>query len=143
MTYLAAHPALLRELLYFSLSSAFGQIFIFWTMRTFSALTLSTITTTRKFFTIVVSVVYYGHVLTQQQWAAVAVVFGGLALEVFAKDDKHGGHSHHGHGHGGAAAAPSGAADAPAAGSAATGSSAAVSAATTSNGDAAKKLHAK
>ena len=66
----------------FSLCSAFGQIFIFLTIRTFDSLTLSTITTTRKFFTIVASVVVHGNVLNNSQWLAVLVVFAGLGLEV-------------------------------------------------------------
>ena len=70
----------------FSLCSAFGQLFIFWTIREFDSLTLSTITTTRKFFTIVTSVVFHGHVLTQGQWVAVGVVFAGLALETVEKE---------------------------------------------------------
>ena len=74
-SYLAKHPALLQTLVLFGLSSAFGQvrvcsllpyppavprerpaprpqIFIFYSIRTFDSLTLSTITTTRKFFTV-------------------------------------------------------------------------------------------
>lgn len=35
--------------------SAMGQFFIFWLVRSFSALTLVTVTTTRKFFTVLVS----------------------------------------------------------------------------------------
>jgi solute carrier family 35 (UDP-galactose transporter), member B1 len=66
--------------------SAVGQIFIFWTIREFDSLTLSTITTTRKFFTIVASVMYHGTVLQTKQWLAVAVVFAGLGLEVFESE---------------------------------------------------------
>lgn len=78
---MTAQPHLITSLALFSLMSAFGQIFVFWTIRTFDALTFSTITTTRKFFTIVLSVVYYGHRQTQAQWAAIGTVFAGLVLE--------------------------------------------------------------
>jgi len=81
VSYLVAHPHLTTSLAMFSLTSALGQIFVFWTIRTFDSLTFSTITTTRKFFTIVLSVVYYGHKQTTAQWAAIATVFAGLALE--------------------------------------------------------------
>jgi UDP-galactose transporter B1 len=40
-------------------------------------------TTTRKFFTLLLSVVLFGHVLTVLQWQAVAVVFSGLALDTY------------------------------------------------------------
>jgi len=86
--YLTAHPNLLRSLALFSLTSALGQVFVFWTIRTFDSLTFSTITTTRKFFTIVLSVVYFGHRLSTQQWGAVGAVFAGLALETVAGKDK-------------------------------------------------------
>ena len=83
IAYLSAHPSLITTLALFSLCSAFGQIFIFWTILAFDSLTLATITTTRKFFTILMSVVVHGNRLTRNQWVAVAVVFAGLALESF------------------------------------------------------------
>lgn len=97
MAYLSTHPHLLKSLALFSLCSAFGQIFIFWTIRTFDALTLSTITTTRKFFTIVMSVFYFKNPMTPGQWGAVGVVFAALVLEMLFDDKKK-------HGHGAAAA---------------------------------------
>jgi UDP-galactose transporter B1 len=51
--------------------------------------------TTRKFFNILVSVVFVGNPLLPQQWAAVALVFGGLIASSFAKG---GGHGHGGKG---------------------------------------------
>ena len=82
LAYLATHPQVVVALVLFSLCSAFGQIFIFLTIRTFDSLTLSTVTTTRKFFTIVASVVVHGNVLNPKQWFAVLIVFAGLSLEV-------------------------------------------------------------
>lgn len=82
VTYCTTHPHVVQALFWFSLCSAAGQIFIFYTLRTFDSLTLSTITTTRKFFTIVASVFFYGHVLADMQWVAVLVVFSGIILEV-------------------------------------------------------------
>ena len=97
IAYLSAHPNLITTLALFSLCSAFGQIFIFWTILAFDSLTLATITTTRKFFTILMSVVVHGNRLTRNQWVAGGVVFAGLALETFEstivgkkhKGDKH------------------------------------------------------
>ena len=51
----------------------------------FGSLVLATVTTTRKFFTVLVSVLYYGHVLSDQQWAGVALVSLGLGLELYGK----------------------------------------------------------
>jgi UDP-galactose transporter B1 len=79
------HRSLIRHVGLFSLTSALGQNFIFLTLKNFDALVLTTVTTTRKFFTILVSVVMYGHTLTRMQWASVLVVFFGLSGEVYEK----------------------------------------------------------
>jgi UDP-galactose transporter B1 len=63
-------------------------VFIFLTIKYFDALVLTTVTTTRKFFTILVSVVMYGHSLNNKQWLAVLLVFFGLSGEVYDKYEK-------------------------------------------------------
>jgi UDP-galactose transporter B1 len=63
-----------------------GQIFIFLTITWYSSLVCTTITTTRKFFTILFSVLYFGHRFSTKQWIAVCLVFGGLYLSIVAKD---------------------------------------------------------
>jgi len=82
------HPALFSTMCWFSLTSALGQNFIFLTIKFFDALVLTTVTTTRKFFTILVSVVMYGHSLNNKQWLAVLLVFFGLSGEVYDKYEK-------------------------------------------------------
>ena len=72
-------------LLQLNLSASLGQVFIFLTIHHFSPLTCTTITTTRKFFTILLSVYKFGHVLDIWQWGSVGLVFGGLYLEIVAK----------------------------------------------------------
>ena len=72
-------------LLQLNLSASLGQVFIFLTIHQFSPLTCTTITTTRKFFTILLSVYKFGHVLDIWQWSSVGLVFGGLYLEIAAK----------------------------------------------------------
>lgn len=53
-----------------------------------SGLACTTITTTRKFFTILASVVYYKHGLVPRQWAAVGLVFAAIVWEGVAKHQK-------------------------------------------------------
>jgi UDP-galactose transporter B1 len=74
-----------KLLLQLNLSASFGQVFIFLTIHHFSPLTCTTITTTRKFFTILLSVYKFGHVLDIWQWSSVGLVFGGLYLEIVSK----------------------------------------------------------
>lgn len=52
----------------FSLAAAFGQNFIYYTISNFNPLVCTTITTTRKFFTIVCSVIIFGHAIGPKQW---------------------------------------------------------------------------
>jgi UDP-galactose transporter B1 len=63
---------------------AIGQIFIFLTITWYSSLVCTTITTTRKFFTILFSVLHFGHKFSVGQWASVGLVFGGLYLSIAA-----------------------------------------------------------
>jgi UDP-galactose transporter B1 len=71
------------------------------TVAQFNSLVLATVTTTRKFFTVLTSVMWFGHHITLQQWLGVAAVFAGLALEIVNKFLSGGKkkHVHHGHGH--------------------------------------------
>jgi hypothetical protein len=56
---------------------------------TFGPLTCSIVTTTRKFFTILVSVLFYGNSLVSRQWLGVVFVFLGLGLDsMFGKTRK-------------------------------------------------------
>lgn len=59
-----------------------GQIFIFLCISWYSSLVTTTITTTRKFFTILFSVLHFGHPFTVGQWTSVLMVFGGLYLSI-------------------------------------------------------------
>lgn len=84
----------MTTLILFALTSAFGQVFIFLTIKSFDSLILSTITTTRKFFTIVASVLVNGHVLGMGQWLAVGLVFVGLAADQVVDQAGKRGHKH-------------------------------------------------
>lgn len=83
------HPSVLPNMLSFSVASALGQNFIFITVTTFGPLTCSIVTTTRKFFTILSSVLFYGNALVSRQWVGVVFVFLGLGLDIiFGKTRK-------------------------------------------------------
>jgi len=70
------------DILLFSLASAVGQIFIFFCIRRFGALACAMITTTRKFLSVVLSALAFGHNLSAGQWMSVVLVFAGIALEM-------------------------------------------------------------
>jgi solute carrier family 35 (UDP-galactose transporter), member B1 len=97
------HPEMLIHMLGFSLLGALAQTFIFETLKYYGSLATASITVSRKFLTVLLSVAIFQHKLRWQQWVGVVMVFVGLALSIMDKHKK--GHGH-GHGHGEAAAAP-------------------------------------
>lgn len=88
LAFFEAHPDILPEILAFGVLSAFGQLIILITIFRFNSLVLTTVTTTRKFFTIMASVVYYGHTILPMQWLGVGIVFSGLVINIHHKYDK-------------------------------------------------------
>jgi len=82
------HPEVMRQLLTLSVAGAIGQNFIYFTISKFGSLACSLITTTRKFFTILGSVVWFGHSLNQMQWLGVFVVFAGLGVDMLNSGSK-------------------------------------------------------
>jgi len=89
-TYFAMrHPHVVSRMLIFSCASAIGQSFIFTTVTTFGALTCSIITTTRKFFTLLGSVLIFMHPMLARQWLGAVLVFIGLSMDaMYGKERK-------------------------------------------------------
>ncbi|KAK4244392.1 UAA transporter family-domain-containing protein [Corynascus novoguineensis] len=81
LAFLGRHPAVWRDVLGFALCGCVGQVFIFHTLSTFSSVLLVTVTVTRKMFTMILSVVAFGHRLSHMQWLGVGLVFGGIGVE--------------------------------------------------------------
>ncbi|XP_028932001.1 solute carrier family 35 member B1 isoform X2 [Ornithorhynchus anatinus] len=83
------HPGILSSILLFGLTSALGQSFIFMTVVYFGPLTCSIVTTTRKFFTILASVVLFANPISSLQWVGTVLVFLGLGLDArYGKSSK-------------------------------------------------------
>ncbi|KAM3070257.1 UDP-galactose transporter [Clarireedia jacksonii] len=81
LAFMARHPSVWKDVLGFAACGAVGQVFIFYTLSTFSSLLLVTITVTRKMLTMILSVVWFGHTLGGKQWMGVGLVFGGIGAE--------------------------------------------------------------
>jgi len=79
------NPDVLEKMLKFSACSAVGQSFIFYTIANFDPLVCTTITTTRKIFSVILSILINGHKLSTQGWAGLAVASGGIMSEIFDK----------------------------------------------------------
>lgn len=100
LDFMHRYPAVWKDVLGFAACGAVGQVFIcklnydwsclrfcanlvflVYTLSTFSSVLLVTVTVTRKMFTMILSVVAFGHRLTQMQWLGVGLVFGGIGVE--------------------------------------------------------------
>jgi UDP-galactose transporter B1 len=85
MELLITEDFLRRDVLWLNAAAACGQIFIFLTITWYSSLACTTITTTRKFFTILLSVIHFGHHFSALQWSCVVLVFFGLYTGIAAR----------------------------------------------------------
>jgi solute carrier family 35 (UDP-galactose transporter), member B1 len=81
MTFVGRHPDIIWQLSTFAVANALGQFFIFLTVAEFGPLPCSIITTTRKFFTVLGSVLFFGNTLLTRQWLGTMFVFAGLFLD--------------------------------------------------------------
>ncbi|KAL7627013.1 UDP-galactose transporter [Parahypoxylon ruwenzoriense] len=81
LAFMGRHPSVWTDVLGFAACGAVGQVFIFYTLSTFSSVLLVTVTVTRKMFTMILSVVAFGHRLSHMQVLGVGLVFGGIGVE--------------------------------------------------------------
>jgi solute carrier family 35 (UDP-galactose transporter), member B1 len=79
------HPTILGQLLQFCACSALGQSFIFYTLAHFDPLILSTVTTTRKLFSVLLSVLFKGNPLSGGGWLGIFLAGLGMLSEMHAK----------------------------------------------------------
>ncbi|KAF2680290.1 UDP-Glc/Gal endoplasmic reticulum nucleotide sugar transporter-like protein [Lentithecium fluviatile CBS 122367] len=83
LSFVTTYPSVGIDVLSFAACGAIGQVFIFHTLAHFSSLLLVTVTVTRKMLTMLMSVIVYGHKVTQMQWLGVGLVFGGIGAEAW------------------------------------------------------------
>uniref|UniRef100_A0A915PYK6 Small-subunit processome Utp12 domain-containing protein n=1 Tax=Setaria digitata TaxID=48799 RepID=A0A915PYK6_9BILA len=86
--FVQSYPKVIGDLFTLAAASALGQFFIFKTVTEFGPLTCSIVTTTRKLFTMLGSVILFGNVLTQRQCLATVIVFTSLLLDAIESKKK-------------------------------------------------------
>jgi UDP-galactose transporter B1 len=82
MAFCSANPEILTKIVKFSICSAVGQSFIFYTIANFDPLVLSTVTTTRKIFSVLLSIFLKGHSLSVTGWSGIALACAGIMSEL-------------------------------------------------------------
>ncbi|KAL3780059.1 hypothetical protein HJC23_007308 [Cyclotella cryptica] len=85
LAFCSANPEILSKIIKFAVCSAVGQSFIFYTIANFDPLVLSTVTTTRKIFSVLLSIFLKGHSLSMTGWSGIALACGGIISEMTAK----------------------------------------------------------
>jgi UDP-galactose transporter B1 len=80
--FLVNNPSLLTKIASFAACSAMGQTFIFFTLANFEPLVCTTVTTTRKIFSVLLSIFVNKHQLNSQGWAGIGIACLGILGEL-------------------------------------------------------------
>jgi adenosine 3'-phospho 5'-phosphosulfate transporter B2 len=89
--FMAANPAAIWNNVITAVTSAAGQMFIFYTIKSFGPVTFTIIMTTRQMISMVISTVLFGHTITRGSLAGAGLVFASLFYQVYRKkNDKKG-----------------------------------------------------
>lgn len=83
--FLIANPEMATKIGRFAVCSAVGQYFIFYTVANFDPLVLSTVTTTRKIFSVLLSIFLKGHSLSAMGWSGITLACSGILSELQSK----------------------------------------------------------
>ena len=89
LAFCAGNPEIFTKIIKFAICSAVGQSFIFYTIANFDPLVLSTVTTTRKIFSVLLSIFLKGHALSLMGWSGIGLATSGILSELQAKTAKH------------------------------------------------------
>jgi len=85
LAFLQENPAIFQKILVFAACSACGQACIFFVISSFDPLVCATVTTTRKVFSVLLSVLTKGHSLNTQGWSGIGMACLGILGELEEK----------------------------------------------------------
>ena len=85
LTFAGRHPEFMRDILLLSVSSAVGQLFVYFTIKQFGPVVFVTMMTVRQAIAILLSCFIYGHAVSVWGVCGVLLVFAAVAFEIFAK----------------------------------------------------------
>ena len=83
VAFLLNDPVALRDNLLFSIAGASGQMFIFYTIKTWGPLVFTIIMTTRQLLSVVFSMLLFGHLINAESAVGALVCFGAVAYKVY------------------------------------------------------------
>lgn len=76
------NPVIMEKIVKFALCSAVGQSFIFYTISNFDPLVCTTVTTTRKVFSVLLSIFLNGHAMSKEGWFGITLASAGILSEL-------------------------------------------------------------
>jgi len=85
LAFLGENPDAVWHIALFSLAGATGQMFIFFTIKTFGALVFTVVMTTRQLIAILLSIAIYGHTITQNGVVGAVLVFSAIGYRIYKK----------------------------------------------------------
>ncbi|OHT06698.1 Solute carrier family 35 member B1 [Tritrichomonas foetus] len=84
--WLSLHPLFIPKILAFGFTGCLAHVSLFTAVGMCDGIVISIATTTRKFFSILLSSILFHHHLTSLQWVGVFIVFFALGMEIFFKN---------------------------------------------------------
>merc|ERR1712087_530638 len=85
LEFYVAHGLIVLHSLVMGLCAGFGQVLIFYTISTFGPMKFATVMTTRMIFSVIISIVYYGHPMTAMGVMGMLITFAALYYQAFSK----------------------------------------------------------
>lgn len=82
-TFMAEHSELQFDLIYYSILNAIGQLAVYKMIKLFKQHILPFVVATRKCFTVIVNILYFGHTVNFKQLIGMLLVFTAIMLEVY------------------------------------------------------------
>lgn len=83
--FLAKNPVALKYNIITAITSATGQLFIFYTIKEFGPIVFTVIMTTRQLFSITISVLLFGHTISKKALLGAALVFSVIFYQIRRK----------------------------------------------------------
>lgn len=87
MMFVYNHPWMLVDIVMFSVVSLLGQLFIFYTVKSFGAVVFSIIMSIRILFSILLSCLVYSHPITELGVLGMIIVFGAMGYRIKRKTE--------------------------------------------------------
>lgn len=85
LIFMMADPSLSSHIFFLSLTSAIGQLFIFYTIKEFGPVTFTIMMTTRQVISLVISCLAFSHPMNVIAWAGAIIVFAVVFYRVYRK----------------------------------------------------------